>query len=120
MSGITSVEIYICDSILQTQSYSREYRFFFSASASIVDFGSMMEHGMRIQISHRVRDQMRTQNYLAPFSIIILTLSDVCESTQGICELPVGETTRLRNDRLPSAHVVAETGYCVAGSLNYV
>ena len=34
---------------------------FFSASASIVDFGSTMGHGMRIQISHRVTDQMRTQ-----------------------------------------------------------
>ena len=61
MSVIASVEIYICDSILQTQSYSREYSFFFSASASVVDFGSMMGYGMRIQISHRVTDQMRTQ-----------------------------------------------------------
>ena len=29
-------------------------------------------------------------------------LSDVCESTQHVCELTVGETTRWRNDQLPS------------------
>ena len=28
-------------------------------------------------------------------------LSDVCESTQHVCELTVGETTRWRNDQLP-------------------
>ena len=60
---------------------------------------------MRIQISHRVTDQMRAQILHVLFSIIILSLSDVCESTQGVCELAVGETTRLRNDRLPFHHM---------------
>ena len=35
-------------------------------------------------------------------------LSDVCESTQHVCELTVGETTRWRNDQLPDTVTLSE------------
>ena len=38
-------------------------------------------------------NRLNANSNLAPFSIIILSLSDVCESTQGVCELAIGETT---------------------------
>ena len=61
MSVIASVEIYLCVTQYFKLKVIAECIGFFSASASIVDFSSMIGHGMRIQISHRVTDQMRTQ-----------------------------------------------------------
>ena len=61
MSVIASVETYICVTQYFKLKVIAESIGFFSASASIVDFSSMMGHGMRIHISHRVTDQMRTQ-----------------------------------------------------------
>ena len=73
---------------------------YFSASASIVDFG-FYDGTWNANSNFASCNRSNANSNLAPFSIIILSLSDVCESTQDVCELAVGETTRLRNDRLP-------------------